>query len=50
MYNYSKTVGNEKLFVEKFNQGVYQPDLLFDDVTVVERIREHPMIVWKTGK
>ena len=43
-------VGNEKLFVEKFNQGVYQPDLLFDDATVVERIREHPMIVWKTEK
>jgi len=39
---------NEKLFIESFNQGVYQPDLLFDDEDIVERIKEHPMAAWRT--
>jgi len=39
---------NETLFIEKFNQGAYHPDLLFDNETIVERIKEHPMAVWKT--
>jgi len=39
---------NEKLFIEKFNQGIYQPDLLFEDEDIIERIKEHPMAVWKT--
>jgi len=38
----------EKLFIENFNQGIYQPDLLFDDKDIIERIKEHPMAVWKT--
>jgi len=41
---------NEKMFVEKFNQGAYQPDLLFDDDSIIERIKEHPMAVWRTKK
>ena len=40
--------GSEKLFIENFNKGVYQPDLLFDNVDVIERIKEHPLAVWKT--
>jgi predicted nucleotidyltransferase component of viral defense system len=39
---------NEMLFVEKFNQGIYQPDLLFEDETIIDRIKEHPMAIWKT--
>jgi len=39
---------NEKLFIENFNQGTYQPELLFDDEDVIERIKEHPMAVWRT--
>jgi predicted nucleotidyltransferase component of viral defense system len=39
---------NEKLFVDKFNQGIYQPDLLFDDEGIIARIKEHPMAIWKT--
>jgi len=39
---------NETLFVEKFNQGFYQPDLLFDDAEIIARIQEHPMALWKT--
>jgi predicted nucleotidyltransferase component of viral defense system len=41
---------NEKLFIEYFNQGNYQPDLLFDDKDIIERIKEHPMAVWRTRK
>jgi len=39
----------ETLFVENFNQGIYQPDLLFDDKDIIERIKEHPMAVWRTN-
>ena len=38
---------DETLFVENFSRGIYQPDLLFDDDAIIERIREHPMAVWK---
>jgi predicted nucleotidyltransferase component of viral defense system len=41
---------NEELFVEKFNQGIYQPDLLFDDDAIITRIEKHPMALWKTRK
>jgi len=39
---------SEIQFIEKFNQGIYQPDLLFDDNGVIERIREHPLAIWRT--
>jgi predicted nucleotidyltransferase component of viral defense system len=39
---------SENLFVEKFNQGIYQPELLFNDVEIVNRIQEHPMALWRT--
>ena len=39
---------NETRFVENFNQGFYQPDLLFDDAEIIARIQEHPMALWKT--
>ena len=41
---------NEKLFIENFNQGVYQPDLLFDDEDILKRIQKHPMAVWRRTK
>jgi len=41
---------SEKLFLERFNQGIYQPDLLFDDEGIIERIKQHPMAVWKTKR
>ncbi|MDR1097963.1 MAG: hypothetical protein LBL57_07520, partial [Tannerella sp.] len=40
---------HEKLFIENFNAGIYQPDLLFDDEEIIERIKEHPMAVWRTS-
>jgi predicted nucleotidyltransferase component of viral defense system len=41
---------NEKQFVEKFYQGIYQPELLFDVQDIIARIKEHPMAIWKTQK
>lgn len=38
---------NTKLFYDKFQKGIYEPRLLFDDKEIVERIKEHPMIMWK---
>jgi predicted nucleotidyltransferase component of viral defense system len=40
---------NENLFIENFNNGKYQPELLFDDAEIIERIKTHPMAVWKTN-
>jgi predicted nucleotidyltransferase component of viral defense system len=40
--------GKEKSFVENFNNGNYQPEWLFDDAEIAERIKEHPMAIWKT--
>jgi len=38
---------DEKFFIEKSNQGVYQPELLFDNESIIKRIKEHPMAVWR---
>lgn len=39
---------NERLFIERFASNEYQPELLFEDKEIVERIAEHPMALWKT--
>ena len=36
---------NEKLFLERFNQKIYQPELLFDELEIVGRINDHPMAI-----
>ena len=38
---------NEKQFVELFYKGIYKPEFLFDDKSIIERIIEHPMAIWK---
>ena len=38
---------NTKLFYNKFQKGIYEPELLFNNKEIVERIKEHPMIMWK---
>lgn len=40
----------EKDFIESFNQGEYKPEVLFDDHEIVERIKEHPMALWKMNE
>lgn len=38
---------NIKDFYDKFQKGIYEPELLFGDKKIIERIKEHPMIIWK---
>lgn len=38
----------ESEFIDKFRKREYNPELLFDDSQIVERIRHHPMALWKT--
>lgn len=38
---------NERVFLERFENCEYFPELLFDDPRILERIANHPMIQWK---
>ena len=38
---------NIKEFYQKFQKGIYEPELLFEDKKIIKRIKEHPMIMWK---
>ncbi len=38
---------NIKSFYDKFQSGSYEPELLFDDKDILERVKAHPMIIWK---
>ena len=39
----------EKEYVENFNLRRYTPELLFTDAEIIERIKSHPMALWKIG-
>lgn len=39
---------DEKEFLNRFENGEYVPDLLFENQGIIERIIKHPMAVWKT--
>lgn len=41
---------SEKEYVTNFNNRKYTPELLFDDKELVERIKSHPMALWKMGR
>ena len=38
---------NIKEFYDKFQKGIYEPELIFENKEIIERIKEHPMIMWK---
>ncbi|WP_303867554.1 nucleotidyl transferase AbiEii/AbiGii toxin family protein [Acetobacterium wieringae] len=38
---------DEKEFLNRFENGDYIPELLFEDVTILDRIKNHPMALWK---
>lgn len=38
---------HEEEFVTRFWNKEYRPELLFEDATIVERIEQHPMALWK---
>ena len=40
----------ENNFIDSFNQGEYKPELLFDNGEIIERIKEHPMALWKINE
>ena len=31
------------------NSHLYTPELLFNSLDILERIKQHPMVIWKTG-
>lgn len=37
----------EKEYIERFIAKEYVPELLFEDVAIVERLKKHHMAVWK---
>ena len=41
---------DEKEFLERFENGEYIPELLFEDERILERIKNHPMALWKMSK
>ena len=38
---------NEKEFLYEFKEKRYKPELIFDDEDILNRIKEHPMALWK---
>lgn len=41
---------DERKFLDEFKSEKYHPELLFDDIDILDRIKEHPMALWKTQK
>lgn len=39
---------SEKTFINTFNNKEYHPELLFDDSEIINRIKNHPMALWRT--
>ncbi|MBU5424888.1 nucleotidyl transferase AbiEii/AbiGii toxin family protein [Tissierella pigra] len=42
-----KITSHEKEFLNKFENGEYIPELLFEDKEIINRIKNHPMALWK---
>lgn len=38
---------NVEIFYNDFKKGIFKPELIFDDEKIIERIKTHPMIIWK---
>ena len=37
----------EKEYIDRFEEKKYMPELLFEDVEIVERVKNHPRALWK---
>lgn len=37
----------EKEYFDRFEEKKYMPELLFEDAEIVERVKNHPMALWK---
>ena len=40
----------EREYLDNFENKKYTPELLFEDKDIVERVRNHPMALWKCKK
>lgn len=40
----------EQEYMIRFENGTYQPELLFNDKKILKRVEQHPMALWKTRK
>ncbi len=38
---------NIKEFYDKFQKGIYEPELLFVNKKIIQRVKKHPMVMWK---
>lgn len=47
---YLKPEKQEALFLSEFLEGRYRPELLFENEEILQRIQQHPMIVWKLNQ
>lgn len=45
--NLMQMTEQEMEYIDRFIVKEYRPELLFEDVAIVERISEHPMALWK---
>lgn len=41
---------NENEFIQLFKAKKYEPELLFEDESIINRIKNHPMALWKIRK
>ena len=41
---------DEQEFLSRFENKKYMPELLFKDKDILERIKMHPMALWKIGQ
>ncbi len=44
---FSELSDNEAKFLRAFKNSEYCPELLFEDTQILERIRNHPMAIWR---
>ena len=42
-----RPTGEEAEYMERFEVKDYKPELLFEDAEILERVRDHPMALWK---
>ncbi len=45
-----KLENREQEFLNAFRNKVYQPELLFESTEIVQRVRNHPMALWKCSQ
>lgn len=45
-----KTTDSEKEYLSCFEKGIYAPEFLFEDDIIIERVKNHPMALWKIAK